>query len=87
MLILTGTRKREVLDAKWSEFDFERRIWCISKTKAGKARHIPISDGVMTLLQSVPRIEGCDYVFANPDTGNPMLHYLVHGIMHVRRQD
>lgn len=71
MLILTGTRKREVLDAKWSEFDFERRLWRISKTKAGKARHIPISDGVMTLLQSVPRIEGCDYVFANPDTGKP----------------
>jgi integrase len=71
MLILTGTRKREVLDAKWSEFDFERRLWRIGMTKSGKARHVPISDGVMTLLQSVPRIEGCEYVFANPDTGKP----------------
>lgn len=25
MLILTGARKREVLDAKWAEFDMERR--------------------------------------------------------------
>lgn len=56
MLILTGTRKREVLDAKWSEFDFERRIWRIGMSKSGKARHVPMSDGVIRLLQSVPRM-------------------------------
>lgn len=71
MLILTGTRKREVLDAKWSEFDLERRIWRIGISKSGKARHVPISDGVLTLLESVPRIAGCEYVFANPATAKP----------------
>jgi integrase len=71
MLILTGTRKREVLDATWSEFDFERRIWRIGMSKSGKARHVPMSDGVVMLLQSVPRIEGCDWVFANPKTKLP----------------
>lgn len=71
MLIVTGSRKREVLDAKWSEFDFENRIWRISKTKLGKARHVPMSDGVISILQSVPRIEDCEYVFANPDTKQP----------------
>lgn len=71
MLILTGTRKREVLDAKWSEFDLERRIWRIGISKSGKARHVPISDGVFNLLQSVPRIDGCEYVFANPATAKP----------------
>lgn len=71
MLILTGTRKREVLDAKWSEFDLERRIWRIGISKSGKARHVPISDGVIALLEAVPRIDGCDWVFANPNTGRP----------------
>ncbi|HQT03355.1 MAG TPA: tyrosine-type recombinase/integrase [Thiotrichales bacterium] len=71
MLILTGTRKREVLDAKWSEFDFERRIWRIGMSKSGKARHVPMSDGVIKLLQSVPRIEDCEWVFANPKTKLP----------------
>jgi integrase len=71
MLILTGTRKREVLDAKWSEFDFDRRIWRIGMSKSGKARHVPISDGVFNLLQSMPKIDGCEYVFANPDTAKP----------------
>ena len=67
MLILTGARKREVLDAQWADFDLDRRIWRIPTTKAGKARHVPLSDGVLHLLSTVPRREECSWVFANPD--------------------
>jgi integrase len=70
-LLLTGARKREVLDAQWSEFDFDKRQWRVTKTKLGKPRYIPISDGLKALLDSVPKVEGCDYVFANPKTGKP----------------
>ena len=45
MLILTGARKRELLNAKWQDFDLERRIWRIPISKSGKARHVPLSDG------------------------------------------
>ena len=69
MLILTGARKREVLDARWEDFDFDRRLWRIPTTKLGKPRHVPISDGVMGLLGAVPRSP--EYVFANPKTGKP----------------
>jgi integrase len=69
MLILTGARKREVLDAKWTDFDLERRIWRIPTTKAGKARHVPLADGVMNLLATMPR--NVEWAFANPDTGKP----------------
>jgi integrase len=68
MLLLTGTRKREVLDAKWSDFDFTRRIWRISMSKSGKARHVPMSDGVIMLLKSVPRIESILNNATFPDT-------------------
>ena len=71
MLILTGARKREVLDAKWQDFDFSRRIWRIPISKSGKARHVPLSDGALTLLSTMPRKPGCDWAFANPDTGKP----------------
>jgi len=71
MLILTGARKREVLDARWEDFDFDRRLWRIPTTKLGKPRHVPISDGVMSLLGAVPRKEGGEHVFANPATGKP----------------
>jgi len=71
MLILTGARKREVLDARWEDLDLERRTWRIPTTKAGKARHVPLSDGALYLLSSMPRIEGCPWAFANLETGKP----------------
>jgi integrase len=71
MLILTGARKREVLDAKWQDFDFLRRIWRIPTTKTGKARHVPLSDGVISLLSAMPREAKCEWTFPNPDTGKP----------------
>jgi integrase len=36
MLILTGARKREVLDAKWEDFDVVRKQWRIPMTKTGR---------------------------------------------------
>jgi len=68
MLILTGARKNEVLKAKWEDFNVEQRLWRIPVSKSGKARHVPISDGVQYLLEGVPRHEDCGYVFPNPKT-------------------
>jgi integrase len=71
MLILTGARKREVLDSKWEDFDLARRQWRIPTTKAGRPRHVPLSDGVLRLLASVPHDDDCPWVFANPKTRKP----------------
>jgi integrase len=71
MLILTGARKREVLDAKWNDFDLDRRAWRIPITKSGRARHVPLSDGALSVLASMPRQVGVDWAFANPETGKP----------------
>jgi integrase len=70
MLILTGARKREVLDARWEDFDFEHRHWRIHTTKLGKPRFVPMSDGVVNLLGSIPRFD-CEWVFPNPKTLKP----------------
>lgn len=72
-LLMTGARKREILDAKWSEFDFEKNLFRVSISKSGKARYIPISSALKALLDHVPRIDGCDYVFANPETAKPFV--------------
>ncbi|OGT07826.1 MAG: integrase [Gallionellales bacterium RIFCSPHIGHO2_02_FULL_57_16] len=70
MLILTGARKREVLDAKWTDFDLDRKQWRIPTTKAGKPRHVPLSDGVLQLLDTIPH-DDCVWVFANPKSRMP----------------
>ena len=73
MLILTGARKSEVIHAKWEEFNMEFRLWRIPMSKSGKARHVPISDGLVQLLNTIPRStgEGSEYLFTNPNTGLP----------------
>lgn len=71
MLIMTGARKHEVLEARWEDFDFGRQSWRIPLCKAGKARHVPLSEGVLRLLETVPRFDRCPFVFPNPETGQP----------------
>ena len=71
MLILTGARKREVLDARWEDFDFERKSWRIHTTKLGRPRHVPLSDGAVSILQSTPRYGKCEWAFPNPKTLKP----------------
>lgn len=71
MLLLTGARKREVLDARWQDMDLDKRQWRIVFTKAGRPRHVPLSRGAMRLLASLPRGAGSVYLFPNPKTGRP----------------
>jgi len=70
MLILTGARKREVLDAKWTEFDMAHKQWRVSVTKAGKPRYIPLSDGVLQMLATMPHNDS-PWIFPNPKTHKP----------------
>jgi len=71
VLLFTGCRKRELLDAKWEHIDIERRLWRIPTSKSGKLRHVPLSDTVIDILKQVPRFEGCPYVLPNPQTHKP----------------
>lgn len=71
MLILTGARKREVLDARWEDFDFELSSWRIHTTKLGRPRHVPLSEGAVSLLQSMKRYPECRWTFPNPKTLKP----------------
>jgi len=50
-LIYTGARKREVLDAKWQDIDWDKRSWRIPKTKSGKVRHVPLSKSAFEVLE------------------------------------
>lgn len=77
MLVFTGARKREVLDARWADIDVEKRIWRIAVNKSGKARHVPLSTGVLELLKAVKQQAQithsvpCEWIFANPESGKP----------------
>ncbi len=78
-LIYTGARKREVLDAKWSEIDWVQRSWKISKNKSNKIRHIPLSLGAIDTLMLAKshraQMEESVYIFPNPNTLKPFCSF------------
>jgi integrase len=71
LLLYTGARKREVLDARWEHVDFDRRLLTVPLSKSGKPRYIPLSDAAVELLQGLPRVDDIPWVFFNPKTRKP----------------
>lgn len=65
LLILTGQRRAEVAEMRWSEIDLERRVWALpsARSKNGQQHEIPLTDVMIDLLQSAPRFVQSDYVF------------------------
>jgi site-specific recombinase XerD len=78
-LIYTGARKREVLDAKWTDIDWAQRSWKISKNKSNKIRHIPLSLGALDILTQAKTHQlitvSSDYIFPNPYTLKPFVSF------------
>lgn len=66
MLALTGQRKSEVAEARWSEIDLAKKLWTIpaERMKAEAAHVVPLSDDVIALLRSLPRFKKGDHVFS-----------------------
>jgi integrase len=61
LLVLTGSRKSEVLSADWTMFDLVRGVWTKPShhTKQRKVEHVPLSQAALRLLKKMkPRKEG-----------------------------
>jgi integrase len=71
LLLLTGQRLNEIVRLRWDEVDFERNRIALppSRTKNGRAHHVPMSETVRLLLeaQKAKRAEGQGLVFARGD--------------------
>lgn len=74
LTILCATRTSETLNAAWSEFDLDAATWTIPavRMKMGREHRVPLSDAAVTLLRSVPRIEGNPYVFPGARQKRPL---------------
>ena len=52
LLTLTAARSGEVLGARWSEFDLERKIWTVpaERMKGGREHRVPLAPEALALL-------------------------------------
>lgn len=70
LLILTGARLREILDAKWAQVDLERGVIFLADSKTGK-KPIYLSAAAQSVLASLPRIAGNPHIIAGAKEGAP----------------
>jgi integrase len=70
VLALTGQRRSEVSDMRWSEVDLETQLWTIpaSRTKNKQSHTVPLAGPVLEILRTLPRFLGSDYVFTTTGT-------------------
>jgi integrase len=64
LLLLSGQRRNEVGHMQHHELN-EAGLWSLSgdRTKNGLPHVVPLAPVALSLLRSVPRVEGCPYVF------------------------
>jgi integrase len=75
ILSMTFVRKGELLYAKWSEFDMQKKIWKIpaERMKMRVVHTVPLSTQVCDLLDELRRkYPGNEYLFHNQDPFKPI---------------
>lgn len=70
LLILTGARLREILDAQWQRVDFERGMIFLPNSKTG-AKPLYLNAAALALLAGIPRIDGNPHVIPGGKPGQP----------------
>jgi integrase len=76
LLMLTGARRGEVLNATWDQFDLDRAVWTkpAATTKQRKLHRTPLSCAAVQLLRTIRARtpEKCPWVFPGDAHGKPV---------------
>ncbi len=70
LLLLTGSRLREILHLRWSDVSFERASIHLPDSKTG-AKDLYLSAPALKVLAEIPRIKGNPYVIAGAKADEP----------------
>ena len=76
LLMLTGARRGEVINARWEQFDLDRAVWTkpAATTKQRRLHRAPISGAAVQLLRTVRANvpAECPWVFPGDTEGKPV---------------
>ena len=76
LLLLTGSRKSEVLKATWEQFDLENGVWTKPShlTKQKKREHLPLSEQALQVLWQLRKLDKneSNYLFPNQSGNKPL---------------
>lgn len=74
LCILTAARSGEILGMRWSEIDFEKKIWTVpaNRMKAGREHRVPLSLRATAILRELDKTKTGDFVFPGQACGKPL---------------
>jgi integrase len=76
LIMLTGARRGEVLNARWEQFDLDAAVWIkpAATTKQRRLHRAPISSAATALLRTIRlRVpHDCEWVFPGDAEGKPL---------------
>jgi integrase len=61
--LLLGTRRSELLSARWADMDLDQGIWRLPMTKAGRSHLLPLPGPAVEILRSLPSREKSEWIF------------------------
>jgi integrase len=74
MLLLTAARRSEAADATWPEIDLRGATWLLppARVKNASEHTIPLPPAAVSLLSSLPRYNGGEYLFSTTFGDRPI---------------
>jgi integrase len=74
LLLLTALRRDEAANARWGEIDNAAKLWEIprERMKGGSAHALPLTPEISSLLESLPRFSGGDFLFSTTGGQKPI---------------
>jgi integrase len=77
--ILTACRTSEVLGARWSEVNFDGRMWTIPahRMKSRREHRVPLSGQALVVLRELHELRQSDFVFPGRTRSRPAAHVIM----------
>jgi integrase len=74
LLLLSALRRDEAANARWGEIDNAAKLWVIpaERMKGGSAHSVPLTPEIFSLLESLPRFSGGDFLFSTTGGQKPI---------------
>ncbi|MFA6095926.1 MAG: site-specific integrase [Candidatus Paceibacterota bacterium] len=73
LYLLTGVRKSELLRAKWSDLDFQRKALKLPDTKSGRPHYVPLSPPALAIFQKLPHQAENPFIFVGHKKGSHLV--------------
>lgn len=95
LMLLTGVRREEALQARWEDIDQERLLWNLPITKSGRQRFVMLSEPALAVINELPGRSCGHYLFPGAKPGKPLNNarkcfqraLKVAGLVHLRIHD